>query len=597
MKFSLRSILALLCLLHLIPAVSRPPLPQGRSEEAARRADRIIGQVATQRLDQWREGYFTGNDPGKYLPGAAMARLILDPQDADALRLMNDRRSPKEHYHFAAVNWARFLPLFGSILTEDTRSTFRKAAAEYTAYTNPGGTENHRVMGWSSAGVIPHFLETDRFGGMSKEQAMATAKDHLRRYVKGLYAAGQGEWDSSTYLMFDVNGLLNLYDFSPDPEVRLMADAGLKWLVASYALKYRDGMYCGPHFRGFTTGPVSSIADKTGWMWWGSSYTPTDKELERSFYALHAITSEWSPGPVLDAIARKSLPGLPVFSTASKPNYWHGLRLEPRAGAMHETLWTAARHSLGALWDHYGGQVTRWELVAETENGPVHFWGGHPRKSDHTRKKTGVGVMDGIGYYDQLAHYRSTFFHFTNAPEEEPMDWSFLAFPRGSHQGTEAGWWLFQAGRTAVAVYPFAQSVKINPSIEGVTLPHEHRKIPDQEVLVLGGRRNAFVLESRDLEPGEILQDFADTLSQPEWDDEEHRIRLLSPEGVSLSARMQPDGPSASLLVDGTPFVLPDQPLIDNPFVLAEKGVLRISDGSTSLTIDFTGDLPVFTSP
>ena len=72
----------------------------------AARAKRIRSGLAKEDLQRWRTGYFAGGDPGKYLPGAAMARLIEDPNDAEARRYMNDDRSYKEQYHFAAVNWA-----------------------------------------------------------------------------------------------------------------------------------------------------------------------------------------------------------------------------------------------------------------------------------------------------------------------------------------------------------------------------------------------------------------------------------------------------------------------------------------------------------
>lgn len=74
-------------------------------------------------------------------------------------------------------------------------------------------------MGYSTALVLPHYLDGDGIlGRMPKDAVLRKMKGWLRSYVKGLYAAGQGEWDSSTYLMFDVNGMLNVYDFSPDPE-------------------------------------------------------------------------------------------------------------------------------------------------------------------------------------------------------------------------------------------------------------------------------------------------------------------------------------------------------------------------------------------
>lgn len=66
----------------------------------------------------------------------------------------------------------------------------------------------------AAANVLPSYAATNRFSGLSTDQALLCAKQGLRDYVKFLYAHGQGEWDSSSYLMFDLHGMLNIYDFA-----------------------------------------------------------------------------------------------------------------------------------------------------------------------------------------------------------------------------------------------------------------------------------------------------------------------------------------------------------------------------------------------
>ena len=552
----------------------------------------MIPNAADHRLQNWREGYFTSNDPGKYLPGAAMARLMLDREDSEAVRLMNDKRSTAEHYHFAAVNWARFIPLFKDVLEPETLERFCTKAAGYSAYLNPGGTENHRVMSWTAAGVLPAVLDCETFGGKPSDEALQIAKEHLRSYVKGLYAAGQGEWDSSTYLLFDLNGLLNLYDFSPDPEVRRMADAGLQWLVAGYALKYRDGMYTGPNFRGFSGAPATAITDQAGWLWWGSRYEVPDEQLRRFYYAMHAATSKWRPNPILNNIARKNLPDLPVSYQASKPNYWHGLELVPKPGASHEYVHLAKEYTLGSLADRHGGQITRWELVAETDAGPEHFWGGHPRKSDHRLKKAGIGYQDGIGRYDQLAQHGGTLIHMTRAPEDEPVDWTFVAYPEGSFQQVKNGWYVFQTGGTTVAIYPLGGSAELDTIKLSKPPKDARRKDEGQGILKIHGRKNAFVLESgADLDPSKLRPPTLDP-----GDEAEARMTVAyrTQSGDRLSAGYQSSERAASFSVNDEPRIWSAQPIYDSPYVHAESGILRVSDGRESYQIDFTGEQPVF---
>lgn len=141
------------------------------------RAKVIIEGVATGSLDKWRRGYFTGGDPGKYLPGHAMAKLLLNPEDPEPAKYFNDDRSYKEHYHFAAVNWARFLPIFGEqVLTAETQQRLADAAFKYGAYGNPNGTDNHKVMWWTSTNVLPHYLVGGRgLAHRSKEATLTQA--------------------------------------------------------------------------------------------------------------------------------------------------------------------------------------------------------------------------------------------------------------------------------------------------------------------------------------------------------------------------------------------------------------------------------------
>ncbi|MBC8039218.1 MAG: hypothetical protein H7Y06_01605, partial [Opitutaceae bacterium] len=207
---------------HPAAGTSADPATYPDADAFRDRADRVAAILAKEDLGKWRRGYFAGGDPGKYLPGAAMARLLLDPTDAEARRYMNDARSPREHYHFAAINWARFLPLFGETLTPANRTLLAERAAKFSDYLKPTGTENHRLMSLAAANVLPAYLEGGRIAGRDRDEALREAKRQLHAYVKGLYTAGQGEWDSPTYLMFGLHGLLNVYDFAPDAETRLL---------------------------------------------------------------------------------------------------------------------------------------------------------------------------------------------------------------------------------------------------------------------------------------------------------------------------------------------------------------------------------------
>jgi hypothetical protein len=315
-----------------------------------RRREDIIRALAQEDLARWRRGWFKGGDPGKYLPGAAMARLLVDPADDMARSYMNDERSYAEHYHFAAVNWARFLPQFRAALNDDTFERLKQAAGANVDYLSGGGTENHKTMWYTGPLVLPWYLEGG-LGRRSKQETLDHGKRWLRDYVRTIYHHGMGEWESATYNGFTINGFLNIYDYSKDPEVRLLAKAGLDYFVGAYALKYTDGVLAGPTQRGYGRKSAGKLIDHLGWLWWGASKELRDRELSQMRYTSHAWTSRWRPNRVLTNIATKNLPDqLPVEYRNSKANYWFGLRIPAERNVTQESLYLSENFTLGSLW-------------------------------------------------------------------------------------------------------------------------------------------------------------------------------------------------------------------------------------------------------
>jgi hypothetical protein len=569
------------------PDALRPTLadPATYPDQAGfdKRWERIVTEVSRNDLSKWRRGYFSGGDPGKYLPGAAMARLLLDPNDAEARKYMNDDRSPKEHYHFAAINWARFLPLFGETLTADTHAKLAASAAIYSAYLNPSGTENHRTMSLCAANVLPTYLEGGRLAHKDREGALAEAKEKLRAYVKGLYAAGQGEWDSPTYLMFDLHGFLNIYDFSKDPETRLIAAAALDFFTASYALKYRDGIFGGPNQRGFYDKPFTSIADQTGWLWWGASQEP--ESCGNFLYAIHAATSSWRPNRILTALARKEISPLPSTQLNTKPNYWFGQQKKPVPGEYPETLYISRSFSMGSIWRGFGSQITRFQLVADSASGALSLSGGHPRKSDHTGKKLGeLTWRDGGGRYDQSLQSGALYLCVSRIPEEESEGWTQITIPESVEPSNIDGKWVSQMGNAFVCVVPFGDASEVVAA---------NGKIPRH--LRISGRPSGFAVIAAEASAFSDLNAFAkETARRHKFDESRFRsdceisVAIDGKDAVSL--RHDPN----SGLAQTTGIQAPSNAIFAGPFVRLNDSILEVSDGKAGYAVDFSGDLPAY---
>ncbi len=574
------------------PASSPGTYPDEEGFE--RRAETALKGLAEGGLAKWRKGYFRGGDPGKYLPGHAMAKLLLGKDRDEVVKYMNDDRSYKEHYHFATVNWARFYPIFGEeILSTETKKKFADAGFRYGSYLSPRGTENHKTMWMTSVNVLPYYTGK----GLShrpKDATLKRGKEMLRNYVKGLYAAGQGEWDSSTYLMFDVNGMLNIYDFTKDAEARLLAKAALDWYAAAYALKYTDGVYCAPNQRGYAGAPVNTIADRTGWLWWGADAEVGAEDLRGARYMVHAITSGFRPNETICNLARRKLPTLPVEQRNTKPNYWYGLGAKPRPGAYPETVYVHDAFTMGTMWRGHGSQLTRFQVVVDSSAGGQVFSGGNPRKSDHRGKKTGIGFRDGTGRYTQFAANGPVAISMSLAPEgDDEADYSYFVFPETDHARKvehHHGWTVLPAGEAWVALYPLGGKVE-------VTETPKDRKGRSRPMLKIPVRRSGFVVRPVPLEEGGSVKD---VLAKLKVDDSKFASEMEVTVG-DLKMKFNPaeSGDAhgnrlAEVWVGGKKVNADKWDIYGGPYVEQTPGRLTVTDGETGFRVEFTGDLPVY---
>ena len=559
----------------------------------AARGQLIIDGLAQEDLQRWRSGYFTGGDPGKYLPLAAMAKLLRDPHDAIALQYLNDSRSPTEHYHFAVLNWSRLLPIFGAALTAETRAAFSSQAATTVAYLDGKGTENHKSMWYTSALVLPHFIAGERFGGATKTDAAVRMKEWLRSYVKTIYAVGQGEWDSSTYLMFGLNGMLNVYDFSPDPECRLMARAALDWFAATYALKYTDGVYCAPNQRGYASSPMASISDQTGWLWWGSQ-RPMDAAAAAGFrYAMHPLLSSWRPNRIICHLANRELAVLPADNRNSKPNYWFGQGIPAVANRCQETVHVDREFTLGCLWSGNGGQTTRLELVARAPGGALTVTGGSPiGKNDGDGSIQRWKFGDGNGLYDRSAQLGAALIVLSDLPADEPLAYAFTTLPvTPVHQGE---WWIMRLGETWVGIHPLGSA-----GTPGIADHDPAKKAGnDLNILRIPGRRVGFILQASTTATHPTIEAFSTALKSCTVDSSRMASNLTvsyrTLAGKTLALDYQPLAANATITIDGAPVSLANWAVYDGPYISQRGGILTLNDGIEGFSIDFTGDLPVY---
>ncbi|MFP4106948.1 MAG: hypothetical protein ACLFVU_12775 [Phycisphaerae bacterium] len=572
------------------PASSPKTYPDEKGFQ--KRAQTIIDAMAKEELGKWRRGYFRGGDPAKYMFGPSMAKLMKNPKAEDAIKMLNDDRTYKEHYHFAAVNWARFLPIFRDALTDETYQKMSDKAKNYTAYHSGSGTENHKIMWYASAAVMPYYVANDgMIGRMNKDAVLKKMKKTLREYVKGLYAAGQGEWDSSTYLAFDINGMLNVYDFSKDAEMRLLAKAALDWYSAGYALKYTNGVFCGPNQRGFAKDSFNKFTDHIGGLWWDQVKISEDK-ARNARHAFHAITSSYRPNKVLYNIATRNLPKLPAEQINTKPSYWFGWGRKPEPYQFTETVYLSDALTMGSLWNGWGGQITEFMIVARDPASGIIMTGGHP---------TGGKMHDGKGKYDQSAQADGTYVCLTRIPKEAKMQHTFFSIPDGVKPVKVGDWFAMEVGKAYIAVRPLGKGEiasipltdKQKRANEKLAEAGQEPKYKPKPMIKITGRENGFVVQTGPVKDFPTLQAFCANYkdSVEEIDD---GVTVTTTAGRKLKAVYQQGKSMAKVHIDGK--ARPDhiKAVYQGPYVKQSDGVLTVTDGKDGFVVDFTGDLPVY---
>ncbi len=304
------------------------------------RARQIIAEQAMIKVSA-ANTYFE-NEKRTY--GYLMARILAGNEQAIQDIQMEDAQAQEWHRETSGIDFYACFTLkhqtrkffyFGDLLAPEYRTRMLQGAKNWTsqdplkrphyAFKTPGGgwgpnernswvdvrsTENLYLMRVTSV-----FLFAEAAGN---REVAAKYKDEIRRYAMTLYRVGMGEWDSENYHGHSLAPLHNLYDFSQDEEVRVLAKACLDWVYAAGAVKYYRGAFNGPTKRDYNhSQPFGGSAANMLSLHFGDC-PPKTSEWESD--EVHLITSSYRPPPAVLNLARKKFEK-PVEIIASKPPY------------------------------------------------------------------------------------------------------------------------------------------------------------------------------------------------------------------------------------------------------------------------------------
>ena len=358
-------------------------------------------------------------DPEKHQWPIAIARLAeygaADSLGNSRIELYKDRAP----FHFLFVGMARIMSLYPQAPKmkqhkEKYLQNVWNRTDGYNAFTGEG-TENHLNMNKTSGYLYAqHALGNPAFPDAAAR--LAQMKDWIKYYAKRIYQTGVGEWNSSTYGVYNLAGWLNLYDFAHDPEVREAARAVLDYYAAELALHYTQGVTGGSESRGNVLTSTSSGTDYLNWLWFGDSpKTETSTFWTGRDYTqcMHAATSTYRPPALAGQLARKKL-SLPALYLNSKPAY-----LLDSTSYVKQVFYADRNYTLGTSFLPFGGwtggdtQFCNWKMVSRV---------GGPGSGLSAQVVTGNGryfnQRNGRGRtpYDQFIQHKNVLIQLTRVP-------------------------------------------------------------------------------------------------------------------------------------------------------------------------------------
>ncbi len=572
-----------------------------------------------------------------------LAKLEHNPDDAKALdeAVRNVTRLDNQSVPIGAIalglHWDHF-----SSAQRDTMKNAMKSWRE----VNGHGTENHALMQNASAYLFSQWFPGESGWTLNSgdsatsEELNSINKKNLTKVASSLYDKGYCENLSTTYLMLHVYPWMMVHQFSDDEEFRNVANAAIHFHVANLAANNFHGQVISPYNRSNVqqqNRPVHSDSEGKryvfpqvpflSWLYWAQATHYNDPaELGSALKFYHGMLGfyanmNWGPPPeVLQRIGAGQ--GVPYVlkSTSASFGGWG-------SGTPHENLRTVYRtadYAVGTgffrykppefytCYNNFGifyESADKFNVVECNHN----YW-----LSDEDESYRWNHCVNSI--FQQDAHHENTVISLFNIPATDPWvdvgrsDWcanrdghysnliqrADVRYPKNIDEKAESDGWVFlREGDVYIGIKP----------LRGYSL--DATSLADFDVLNSPGAANAIVFEVGAAEQHGSFAAFQSALKanalNVNWDT--LTVEYTNSDGVAIAARWtQPDyaktGRDDRVLVKPEVWInrqrqpdyaAEDWPVLASPHVNLKDRILSIEQGGDSITVDWTGQQPVFT--
>jgi len=518
-------------------------------------------------------------DPHKYLLPIILARLSLpeqyDPQESWDILLKMDG-DKQDLYHFRAPLDVRIFFTFRNAMPLDVRQSYRSQLERPRVMEwDEGGTENHMFM-QRAAGLA--LMDGSGFP-VGYPATAATNEAWLRSELNKFLSIGQGEFHSSIYYGYSISGLLALYDFAQNPELRELAEALLDWYAVNMALRLSWGTAGGTESRGFDRATWDSGLTAVAWQWWGDGpETAATMDEKHAWLALPAALSSYRPPEHLRAIARKQVP-LPFEARASHPAYYS----YSADNHLWETFYVTKDYSLGTLIEPartyqvegtIRAQYATYKLIArdpEGKNNAVVSLGGTYHGPDATGRSPG----------DQSVQKRGAviFQLILNSKDLDagvPPRTHLVLPDRYGTPERHGDWYIWKIENIWLVARPFSDRVELQTPVSD--------KYQDYQALVAHGVKTAWITDVARLEDYPTLAELKKGLDRTKIDDGgwaiEGTLQYESLAGDRISMTYELDGAIGDATINGERRSLANWPVLESPYInlAVYDGILKVNN-------------------
>ena len=661
--------------------------------------EEIISPYTGRKYKQPATGYFSaksrnekgeitgfGGDPLKYDLPRAMASILTGVRTNEAKAYLSIPGNLKQQYHFACKHWTRFYPLLADSMGNEWKQKFQGYVANYTeekrvtddlkgwlnlstphnligqqdqllgGHPIEGGTENHKIM-WRTSGLLyaQLFPDTAKVSKVPAPQARLITKEILRLFLKKLLITGNGEYDSGIYYPHCIEGFMNLYDFSPDPETRLLAKFALDYYFATYGLKTIDGVIAGSQKRGYLAKSKQNEMQKMLWAYVGeTAIKNADDDI-----SIYLATTTYRPNKVIMNIIQKKL-ATPFESKMSRPFYQMD-----KGMAFAESFYCSKNYAMGniqnSIVDNPNQQLI-WSLVTKGELHPYCFSGSQPlrgsnsghspytqtfqskgtiivmtagteftQKVDTTNPPTPAGFERAnywlLPFSEQPANYemsaRQKYAYkplndiaipakisdglilndFWEKSKQAACTW--FVFPKEIKVVLLEGNFYFETPNTWVALIPFDSSKchEVITTKETIIASHngDAKKLFDDYNLICSfGQVSGYIVETAEKSSFASINEWNAYLQKSTkltFSAQTRKVNYTSAYGEKIEMQYQSDKlrPSVNLNKKHINFdKYTNGAVYSSPYLNIKNGIMKVSDGVSSFTVDFTGKLPKY---